>query len=207
MYMKCTLTAFKVSFHQWLFPCIFCVWVLTKLRNISRRPCTSYLWLSFVKSISLLSSTPCEISQCSKMMKRVESKQDIGTIHTTHILLCLFWIPNYLLHMYFTLVLCKNSTYHNIICHTYKNISYVSSSSSSSIIRFQLPKVSGLQWYQAPLLLTIRLSTVVDCEYMMCHTISCLARIPNSFYCDICIVSTIDLNHLMLPLSIQSYQY
>ena len=41
----------RVTFHQWLFPCIFCVWVYTKLRNISMRQCTWYLCLSFVKSI------------------------------------------------------------------------------------------------------------------------------------------------------------
>ena len=39
------------SFHQWLFPYIFCVFIYTKLRNISMRLCTSYLCLSFVKSI------------------------------------------------------------------------------------------------------------------------------------------------------------
>ena len=41
----------RVTFHQWLFPYIFCVGVYTKLRNISMRLCTSYLCLSFVKSI------------------------------------------------------------------------------------------------------------------------------------------------------------
>ena len=41
----------RVTFHQWLFPYIFCVCVYTKLRNISMRLCTSYLCLSFVKSI------------------------------------------------------------------------------------------------------------------------------------------------------------
>ena len=83
------------------------------------------------------------------------------------VLLFLFWIPIIIFYTCIShyLVLCKNSTYHNI-CHTYENISYVS---SSSIIRFQLPKVSGLQWYQTPYILTIRLSTVADCEHMMCH--------------------------------------
>ena len=41
----------RVTFHQWLFPYIFCVCVYTKLRNISMRQCTWYLCLSFVKSI------------------------------------------------------------------------------------------------------------------------------------------------------------
>ena len=71
----------------------------------------------------------------------------------------------------------------------WKHIIYVS---SSSIIRYQLPKASGLQWYQAPYILTICLHTVVDCEHMICHDISyCLARIPNSFYCDVYVSTSI----------------
>ena len=40
----------KLSFHM-AFPYIFCLWVYTKLRNISIRSCTSNICLSFVKSI------------------------------------------------------------------------------------------------------------------------------------------------------------
>ena len=48
----------------------------------------------------------------------------------------------------------------------YISYSYYVSSIISLFIRFQLPNESGLQWYQTPYLLTIRLSTVVDCEHM-----------------------------------------
>ena len=75
----------RVTFHQWLFPYIFCVWVYTKLRNISVRPCTSYLCLSFVKSIcNCYPQTLRDFAMFSKMMKRVESKQDIRAIRITY---------------------------------------------------------------------------------------------------------------------------
>ena len=72
----------RVTFHQWLFPYIFCVWVYTKLRNISMRPCGSYLCLSFVKSYAIFILKLCEISLCSKMTK--ESRKQAGHSDNTY---------------------------------------------------------------------------------------------------------------------------
>ena len=72
----------RVTFHQWLFPCIFCAWVFTKLRNISMRPSTLYLWLSFVKSICLLSSNSARF--CYLFKNDEKSRKQAGHRDNTY---------------------------------------------------------------------------------------------------------------------------